>query len=220
MVKDMREQVIKAIENEKLITIVRGVKREKLIDLAQAMYDGGVRLLELTFDSTGKVSDKETAENINALVKNFEGKMYIGAGTVLTKKQVELTKNAGGTFIISPDTYKEVIEKTRELEMVSIPGALTPSEIQSAIRFGADFVKLFPITSLGVDYVKAVKAPLSHVKILAVGGVNENNISSYLNAGVSGFGISSNIVDKQLVNSGEFDKITLLAKNFVSVIKG
>ena len=144
--------------------------------------------------------------------------MYIGAGTVITEKQVELTKAAGGSFIISPDTYGAVIEKTRNLEMVSMPGALTPTEIQAAHRYGADYVKLFPVKSLGIDYVKAVKAPLSHIKLLAVGGINENNMSDYLKAGISGFGIGSNIVDKKLVEANDFSRISQLAEKYMRVI--
>lgn len=208
------------IDKEQIIVIVRGIKKEYLVPLAQAMYDGGIKLLELTYSANGSVSDEETAENIRILAEHFENKMAIGAGTVLTEKQVELTKNAGGKFIISPDTYDKVIKKSIELDLVSIPGALTPTEIQSATRLGADYVKLFPITNLGVGYFKAVKAPLSHVKFLAVGGIDENNMSEYLKAGISGFGIGSNIVNKKLIENGEFDKITELAKKYVNALKG
>lgn len=214
----MRDQIIHTIEREKIITIVRGIEREKLVFLAEAMYKGGIRLLELTYDATGAVSDEQTAKNIELLAERFEGKMYIGAGTVITEKQVELTKAAGGSFIISPDTYGAVIEKTRNLEMVSMPGALTPTEIQAAHRYGADYVKLFPVKSLGIDYVKAVKAPLSHIKLLAVGGINENNMSDYLKAGISGFGIGSNIVDKKLVEANDFSRISQLAEKYMKVI--
>lgn len=215
----MREQVLQTVEKEKIITIVRGITGEKLVMLAEAMYNGGVRLLEITYDAKGIISDEEIAKNIEILVKQFEGKMFIGAGTVITEKQVELTKRAGGEFIISPDTYGAIIQKTRELEMVSMPGALTPSEIQSAHRFGADYVKLFPVTGLGVEYVKAIKAPLSHIKLLAVGGINEENMQDYLNAGVSGFGIGSNIVNKKMVENNDFEKITDLAEKYTKVIK-
>ena len=215
----MREKVIKAIEDNKIVTIVRGVESEKLIPLAEAMYEGGIRLLEITYSANGSISDEETAANIEKLSKHFEGRMFIGAGTVITEKQVELTKKAGGQFIISPDTYENVIKKTRELDMVSMPGALTPSEIQSAHRYGADFIKLFPITNMGIDYVKAVKAPLSHIKFLAVGGIDENNMADYLKAGVCGFGIGSNIINKKMVDANDFDGITQLAKKFTKVIE-
>ena len=110
----MYNKVIKAIEREKIIVIVRGVEKEKLMPLVDAMYEGGIRLLEITFDASGKVSDEETAGYIKMLSEAYEGKMYIGAGTVLTEKQVELVKNAGGMFIISPNTDEKVIKKTRE----------------------------------------------------------------------------------------------------------
>ena len=216
----MREQVLKAIEKEKLIVIVRGVSSEDIIPLANALYDGGVRLMEITFDATGVVSDIETAKTLKLLKDHVGDKMFIGAGTVLTERQVELTKQAGGEFIISPDAYSEVIKKTRELDMVSIPGAITPTEIQSAYRSGADYVKLFPITNLGIDYFKNIKAPLSHVKYLAVGGITESNIADYLKVGISGFGIGGNIVKNDLIKSGDFIKITEIAKRYCDLIKG
>lgn len=215
----MRETTIKTIDESKLIVIVRGVEREKLLPLARAMYEGGIRLLEVTYDATGKTSDEETAENIRLLSDEFKGRMHIGAGTVLTEKQVELTRAAGGTFIISPDTYETVIKKTRELGMVSIPGALTPSEAQAAHRFGADYIKLFPITNFSPEYIRAVRAPLSHLKFLAVGGVDLGNIPDYLKSGINGFGLGSNIIDKKALTEENYDAITALAELYVSAVK-
>jgi hypothetical protein len=100
-------------------------------------------MLEITYDAKGIITDRETANNIEMLSQHFEDRMFIGAGTVMTPTQVELTKKAGGNFIISPDTFDKVINKTKDLGMVSIPGALTPTEIQNAHRFGADFVGKF-----------------------------------------------------------------------------
>lgn len=217
--ENMRENVIKTIENERIIVIVRGIETEKLIPLAEAMYEGGIRLLEITYSADGSVCDEETANNIQTLAKYLDGRMYIGAGTVLTEKQVELTKKAGGRFIISPDTNKVVIEKTRSAGLVSLPGALTPSEIQAAHSYGADFVKLFPVTNMGSGYVKAIKAPLSHIKLLAVGGIDENNMADYLKAGVSGFGVGSNIIDKKLLAKNDYAGITEYAKKYVNAVK-
>ena len=145
--------------------------------------------------------------------------MYIGAGTVLTPKQVEMTQAAGGRFIISPDTDPEVIKRTKALGLISMPGALTPTEIKLAHKSGADFVKLFPITKMGVDYVKAVKAPFSNIRLLAVGGINENNIADYLRAGVCGFGIGSNIVSKKLVDENNFEAITESARKYTQAVR-
>ena len=215
----MREQIIKTLEEEKIIVIVRDVEREKLIPLTEAMYQGGIRLLELTYSANGKTSNEDTAESIRLLARRFEGRMYIGAGTVLTEKQVELTAQAGGKFIVSPDTCPLVIEKTRALGLVSIPGALTPSEMQFAHKSGADFIKIFPITSLGASYVKAVKAPLSHLKMLAVGGIDENNITEYRQAEINGFGLGSNIIDKKKIAENDWQGITNLAKKYVALVK-
>ena len=216
----MRQQVIEKILNEKIVVIVRGVEKDKLIPLAEAMYNGGVRLLELTFDSSERISDEETTDSIKILKKHFGDRMYIVAGTVTKIEQVEYTRNAGGEFIISPDTNAEIIKKTLELDMVSIPGAMTPTEIQTAHRSGADFVKLFPVVNVGSSYIKAVKAPLSNINILAVGGINDSNMQEYLDAGVCGFGIGSNIIDVKLLENGDYDGITRLAEKYVSVIKG
>ena len=213
------KDIIKSVEENKIIAIVRGVEKKDLLPLANALYDGGIRLLEITYSANGKVSDTETAECIKLLAEAFDGKMLIGAGTVLTENQVELTANAGGRFIISPDTNDAVIKKTKELGLVSMPGALTPSEITAAVRAGADFVKLFPVLSLGPEYIKAVSAPLSHVKLLAVGGVDLGNIKTFLNAGVCGFGLGSNIIDKKLISNGDFGGITELAKKYIAEIR-
>lgn len=215
----MRQQVMELIEKEKLIVIVRGVEREKLLFLAEAMYEGGVRLMEITYDAAGGTTDEETAENIALLSQHFQGRMCIGAGTVLTEKQVEMTKNAGGLFIISPDANEAVIRKTRALGLISIPGALTPTEAQAAHRAGADFVKLFPAGAMGASYVKAIRAPLSHIRFLAVGGIDVHNIAEYRKAGVCGFGIGSGIVDPKMLASGNGEAITALAKKYVSAMK-
>ena len=216
----MRDLVINTVKEEKLIVIVRGCAEGKLLPLARAMYDGGVRLIEITYSANGSVSDEDTAKSIALLSKEFEGKMLVGAGTVLTERQVELTKEAGGKFIISPNTDKAVIEKTRALSLVSMPGAFSPTEICDAYKYGADFVKLFPIAELPVSYVKAIRAPISHIPMLAVGGVNLDNIPEYLKVGICGFGIGSNITDKRMIEEGDFKGITALARKYVSLIKG
>ena len=214
-----REQLIRALTDEKIIVIVRGYTGDTLISLAEAMWQGGIRFLEVTYDHGGSIHTEQTAADIHRLATHFQGRMHIGAGTVLTCEEVETTFRAGGEYIISPNVNTEVIRKTRELGMLSLPGALTPSEAQTAHEAGADFVKLFPVSSLGPDYVKAIKAPLCHIRMLAVGGVNESNLAAYLDAGVSGFGIGSNIVNKKMIASGDFAGITELARAFIASLK-
>lgn len=216
----MQRDIINAIKERKIIAIVRGVEPKKLVPLAKALYDGGIRLMEITYSADGSVSDEETAAAVGALANEFDGRMYIGSGTVLTREQVKRTYDVGGRFIISPNTDTEVIKYTKELGMVSIPGALTPSEAEAANRAGADFVKLFPVTSMGTSYVKAIAAPLSHIKFLAVGGITPENIGEYLDIGVCGFGIGSNIINKEYIAHGNFEKITASAKEYVMAVNG
>ena len=219
MKNSFKQEIINAVEKEKIIAIIRGVPEEKLIRLATALYDGGIRLLEVTFSQNKTVSDEDTGKMIKKLSENFAGKMYIGAGTVMTKEQVNITKENGGQFIISPNTDKSVITTSHKLDMVSMPGSLTPSEAVSATEWGADFVKLFPATNLGPSYIKAISAPLSNIKFLAVGGIDENNIKDYLKAGVAGFGIGTNIVNKKLLDEDNYEAITELAKKYVDAVK-
>ena len=214
-----KNELIERIEHEKLIVIVRGIENKYLIPMAEAMYAGGVRLLEVTYAADGSVPAEETARGIGRLKEHFGDRMSIGAGTVLTREQVELTALAGGEFIISPDVCPEVIAETVKRGLVSIPGAQTPTEAQAAHRAGADFVKLFPVTTLGPAYVKAIRAPLSHIRFLAVGGIDESNMRDYLRAGICGFGIGSSIVKKDLIEAGDTDAVTALAKSFLASLR-
>ena len=216
----MREQVIKAVEAEKIIAIVRGVEASKCMKVAEALYAGGIRMMEITYNQRDRASWKTTAESISAIREKFDGKMYVGAGTVTSPELVELTSSAGGQYIISPDSNPAVIGRTRELELVSMPGAMTPTEILIAHNAGADFVKLFPAGELGPGYMKAVRAPISNVKMLAVGGINEKNIPDFLAVGAVGFGIGGNLANLKWVESGEFEKLTAAAEAMLAAVKG
>jgi len=213
-----RDSVIQSILRHKIIVILRGLTEEELTDTVEALYRGGIRLAEVTFDSLGNPADEVTAQHIGKLSRSFPG-MHIGAGTVLTVRQAELTAEAGGEFIISPDANPDVIRRTRELGLVSIPGALTPSECTLAHRAGADFIKLFPCGEMKPSYLRALTAPLSHLKFLAVGGVNENNLADYIKAGACGIGVSSGIADKTRIQAGDFDAVTELAKKYVTAVQ-
>ncbi|MGE4277247.1 MAG: bifunctional 4-hydroxy-2-oxoglutarate aldolase/2-dehydro-3-deoxy-phosphogluconate aldolase [Lawsonibacter sp.] len=214
-----REEIIAQVESEKVIAIVRGVEPAKCMLVADALYAGGIRLMEVTFDQKHPESFQDTADAIRAICETYEGNMLAGAGTVTTPELAELAAKAGANYIISPDTNVDVIRRTRELGLVSMPGALTPSEIMTAHRAGADFVKLFPTANLGADYVKAVRAPVSHVKLLAVGGINEHNIGEFLAAGMVGAGVGGNLANKTWIEHGEFDKITEAAKAILAAAR-
>ena len=209
-----REEIIGAILKHRIIVIARGLDRAELLHTAEAMYKGGIRLLEVTFNASGDPSDEETAARIAMLAEHFRGRMYIGAGTVLRPAQVELAAKAGAAYIISPDSRREVIERTRALGLVSLPGAFTPTECTTAWDFGADFIKIFPNSELKPSYIKALKAPLSHMRFLAVGGVNLENLQEFMASGACGIGIANGIIDKKMVKAGDFEGITALARSF------
>ena len=213
------QKTINKILEEKVIMIVRGVDPEKVTELAEALYRGGVRLMECTYDATGKTPDETVAKTIETLVKRFDGRMLIGAGTVLTEKQVALTAKAGGRFIISPDVNPDVIKATKASGMVSIPGGLTPTEATTANRAGADFVKLFPISQNGAGYVKALCAPLSHIQFLAVGGVTVETALDYIKNGAKGVGMGLGADDKAAIEREDWGYIEQKYRKLIYNIK-
>jgi len=210
----MREEIIQKVLDKKIVAIVRGVYGQDCINLAKALYAGGIELLEVTFDQSKPEALEQTSETIRCLVEELGDKMAFGAGTVTSLEMLELAKKAGAQFIVSPDTNEEVIKATVAAGLVSMPGAMSPTEIVTAHRYGADFVKVFPTSNLGASYIKAIRGPINHIRLLAVGGVNEKNIGEFIKAGVNGAGVGGNLVNKQWIANGEFDKITALAEEF------
>ena len=151
--------IVNYIEKNKIICICRKIYGEELRKLARAMYDGGIRLMEVTFDQADPDCCQKTGQAIRMVDEEFGGRMQFGAGTVLTREQVDAAKDAGAKYIISPNTDEEIIRYTKQLGLVSIPGAMTPSEILAAHDAGADFVKLFPTVYLGLPYLKDIRRP-------------------------------------------------------------
>ena len=143
--------------------------------------------------------------------------MHVGAGTVLNVSQVEAAHSAGAEFVVSPNTNAAVIKRTKELGMLSIPGAMTPTEILSAHELGADLVKLFPTASLGLRYVKDIMEPISHVKIIATAGINEENLRDFLDAGIAGAGICGRLTDRKLIEQGNWEEFTRRAETFMKI---
>lgn len=210
----------KFIEENKIIAICRRIYGEQLENLAKALNEGGVKLIEVTFDQADPAHLEKTGEAIRMITEATSGEVLPGAGTVMTLEQLRAAAAAGAKYIISPNTDEEIIKETKRLGLVSIPGAMTPSEISNAHKWGADFVKLFPTGELGLSYVKAIRAPISHVKLVATGGINEENLRAYLDAGMSGAGISGRLTEKKLIDSGNFAEIKRRAAVFAAIAKG
>ena len=215
----MREETLKKIREKKVIAIVRGQAPEVMKELAGAMLEGGVDLIEVTFPQSNPDGWKDTAQSIRLLNSAFEGRIMAGAGTVLNEEQLHMACDAGARYIITPNTDEKLIAEIRRLGLVALPGALTPSEIVKAYNAGADAVKVFPVDSFGPAYIKAVKAPLSHIPLMAVGGVTEKNAAEYLRAGCMGIGVGGNLVNREWIANGEFEKITALAQEYMKIIR-
>lgn len=215
-----REEVLAAVEREKLITIIRKPDPESFGKAMQALYDGGVRLAEITFDRAGVFPKEMTAALIKQLCEQFGGKMLVGAGTVTTKEDVLMACEAGASYIISPNFDPEIVSLTRKLGLVSMPAAFTPTEIASAAQCGADYIKLFPANELSDGYAKAILAPLSDVKMLAVGGIDADNARKYIGLGFSGVGVGTSLYNKKLIDAEDWNGLTELAKTYVEAVKG
>lgn len=215
----MRNEVIQKIMDEKVIAIVRGIYDEDCLNLAKALCKGGVKLMEVTFDQKSAAQRQRTVDTIRLLTEKLGDVMGFGAGTVTTVEMVEQAKTAGAQFIISPDTNPDVIKATVALDMVSIPGALTPTEMLQAHWAGADFVKVFPANQMGPSYFKTVAAPVSQIRMLAVGGINGETVLDYKKAGAVGFGVAGCLFKPQYVKDGQWDTITQATAEFMRVLQ-
>lgn len=202
------DNTIDRLSKSRVIAVVRGIGPEEAVRTAQALINGGLDCMEFTFAPSAPEKIEDNCRCIRAASEAFGKDICVGAGTVLDENAVRLACDAGARYIVSPDTNEKVIAETKRLGRVSVPGALTPTEIMTAYRAGADFIKLFPVSTLGTEYIRAIRAPLSHVRLLAVGGVDEDNAVSFLRAGCCGVGIGGNLVRKSWIRDGQFEKIT------------
>ncbi|MCD8242028.1 MAG: bifunctional 4-hydroxy-2-oxoglutarate aldolase/2-dehydro-3-deoxy-phosphogluconate aldolase, partial [Lachnospiraceae bacterium] len=171
----MAQEVLDKILEGKIIAIVRGISSEKIVALATAMEKGGINCIEVTFDQTSEAGKQNTLAAIRNIKEQLGDRVCVGAGTVMTAEQVRMAVEAGAEYMISPGTNEEVLRETKRLGKISIPGAFTATEAAHAYACGADIVKIFPAGTVGASYIKALKAPLKHIPMTAVGGVNPQN---------------------------------------------
>uniref|UniRef100_F4C7N4 2-dehydro-3-deoxyphosphogluconate aldolase/4-hydroxy-2-oxoglutarate aldolase n=1 Tax=Sphingobacterium sp. (strain 21) TaxID=743722 RepID=F4C7N4_SPHS2 len=203
--------ILQHIKENQLVAIVRGADPKDILSIAEALYDGGIRLLEITMNSTEPLAAIEQVSN------KLGDKLIIGAGTVLDSTMAKDAIHAGAHFILSPILDKRVIETTKSLDRVSIPGAYTATEIYQAYQMGADIIKVFPATS--PSYLKDIAGPLPHIPLLPTGGITIDNIANFKKAGAVGFGIGSALVDtKQQVTGQYLLNLTHTARKFVEAV--
>ncbi len=209
-----REQVIETLQQARLIAILRGKFDSNELEIANALVEGGVRLMEV---STISADYKQV---IRRLSEAFGHRVAVGAGTVLNLRQLAEVTDAGASFIVSPNSDHEVIKETRRLGCASFPGAFTPTEILRAVESGADAVKLFPAASLGPSFVRGVRGPLPDVKLIPTGGVTQSNIAEWFNAGAWAVAVGSELVDTKTIQSTGYDALALCARSFTQAAVG
>lgn len=210
-----RKAVVDGVCNGRIIAIVRGFPPETCIRLAEAYLAGGIRMVEVTFPQSDPAGWAKTAEAIRTIRERFSGQILAGAGTVLTREQLKMAVDAGSQYMITPSVNTGMIREAVQAGLVAIPGAFTPTEVVAAYEAGASFIKLFPVTALGPGYVKALRAPLSHIPLLAVGGITPDNVAEYIAAGCVGAGVSGVLTRKDWIAEGAWDKIADVARRLV-----
>lgn len=207
--------ILEQVRQHKIVAAMRGVSQGQIAAAAQALYDGGIRLLEITFDQEDPDRIGKTQALIRAVKDQLGDRAGIGAGTVLTPEEAEAAAQAGAQFLLAPNLDGAVIRKAKELGLGVIPGAFTPTEIVQAYQMGADLVKVFPAGSLGLGYLKALKGPLGQIPLLPMGGVDQKNLLDFLTVS-EGVGIGSNLVDLSLIRQEKWDDLAALAKQYTT----
>jgi 2-dehydro-3-deoxyphosphogluconate aldolase / (4S)-4-hydroxy-2-oxoglutarate aldolase len=201
------------ILTHKIVAIIRGAKPEDVLRIVDALYDGGVRTVEVTLNSPNAL------EVIKNLVAKRGDEILVGAGTVLDAATAEDAIEAGAKFIISPIVDVETVKVTKRLNAVSIPGGYTATEIVLAYSNGADIIKVFP-ASIGAAYLKDLRGPLPHIPMMPTGGVQLENIVEFKKAGAVAYGIGSALVDSKQDVTDEYLKVLATkAKQFVDAVQ-
>jgi 2-dehydro-3-deoxyphosphogluconate aldolase/(4S)-4-hydroxy-2-oxoglutarate aldolase len=213
------EQVYKTIRQDKIIVIarlggarrsrVRGVLKDHIINIAEAVFAAGIKMFEVACNTKGAF------EMLKLLAEKTAGKMIIGAGTVTTTQLAEKAIQAGAQFIIAPDTNPDVIDYCVKRNIAVLPGAATATEILTARRHGAKMVKIFPAAAIGADYIKQLRGPIDDVDFVAVGGVRPENIAEFFWAGCIAVAVGESVVRKEFVETCDWPAITSLARQYM-----
>jgi 2-dehydro-3-deoxyphosphogluconate aldolase/(4S)-4-hydroxy-2-oxoglutarate aldolase len=205
-----KQKILEIIEEQKAVAVIRLPDSDLYEPVAKAMYEGGIRVSEITMTVPNAIS------LIKKAVASSPDDAIIGVGSVTNAKMTEQAVEAGAKFVVSPIMTKEIIDKANELDVPVMPGAFTPTEIQQAWEWGADIIKVFPADIVGMNFIKAVKAPLPHLKLMPTGGVSLTNGGEWIKAGACAVGIGSALLNKEAIKRGDFDTIKNNAKILLS----
>ncbi|SHO50633.1 2-dehydro-3-deoxyphosphogluconate aldolase / (4S)-4-hydroxy-2-oxoglutarate aldolase [Anaerocolumna xylanovorans DSM 12503] len=206
-------EALQTIEKYGIVAIVRGTEINQMKRIAAALYEGGVRVIEVTFNT-------EKAESLlKELTDEFSDRMLIGAGTILDSESARTAILAGAKFILSPSLNPEVLKICQRYSILAVPGVMTPTEAVQAWELGARMIKIFPAVNLGPSYVKQILGPLNQLNIMVVGGINENNLGAFLENGASCAGIGGDLVNKQEIEEGKYEELVQKAVRFQSIFE-
>ena len=200
------------LEKSKLIAILRGVTPNEILSVSKILVESGFKIIEVPLNSP------DAFQSIKMLVNEYknDSDIFIGAGTVCTVEDVKTLKETGATLVISPNVDSAVIKKSRELDLISSPGFLTPTEAYAAINAGAQSLKLFPFKRFGLGYYNDIKVILpSSYPLIVVGGIDESNIEELIKAGIKYFGLGSSLFKPNM----SMDDLRVKAQFFVSAVK-
>lgn len=196
-----------------LVAILRADRSDELVDVSRAIARGGIQAIEVTCTTPGAL------DLLPILRKELGRDALLGAGTVLDPETARLAILAGAQFIVAPSTNLDTIRLCRRYSVPIMPGAYTPTEIVTAWEAGADVVKLFPADLGGPAYLKAIRGPLPHVRILPTGGVNLQTLPEFVRAGACAVGLGGNLVDKVAVARGDFGVVEATARQYVDLLR-
>ncbi|MDF2837324.1 MAG: 2-dehydro-3-deoxyphosphogluconate aldolase/4-hydroxy-2-oxoglutarate aldolase [Paenibacillus sp.] len=205
--------MLEKLLEHKIVAILRGIEDRDADGAAQALIDGGIKLMEVTMNTEGATSIIERWRD------RFGADAWIGAGTVLDVDYARRAIDAGAQFLISPNLDEEVIAYGNERGVAVWPGVMTPTEIVKALKAGAGAVKLFPMGTLGIGYLKEIRGPLDKVPIMATGGVDLSNIKEYFAAGANAVGMGGKLISLDWVKEGRLNLVTERARQFTEAVK-
>lgn len=207
----MRSVLLNELLDHKIIAILRGIEDSYANSTGQAIVDGGVKFMEITMNTEG------ATHMIHKWRTMFDGIAYVGAGTIIDVEHAKRAVTAGAQFLISPNLDLEVVQYAQQHNIPIWPGVMTPTEIIQAMKAGVEAIKLFPMASLGVNYLSEIRGPIKDVPIIATGGVNYDNFREYFESGANAVGMGTKLVNLENAKLGKFDDITKQVQSFTSL---
>ncbi|ELZ41190.1 2-dehydro-3-deoxyphosphogluconate aldolase/4-hydroxy-2-oxoglutarate aldolase [Halorubrum californiense DSM 19288] len=206
-------ETLSRLDDSGVVAVLRGVPADQLIEIAEALREGGVTAVEITADTPN------VADLIGEVAGSFDDEVVVGTGTVLDSETARTTLMAGAEFVVSPSLHEDVIETCNRYGAVSAPGVMTPTEAVRGYEAGADFVKVFPAKTVGPAHLGAMKGPLGQIPMMPTGGVSPDNAAEYIDAGAFAVGAGGALVDYDAAERGDYEAITETAREFTRVVE-